>query len=351
MTRRSGRRRAARRATRAATSSACPGSATACVATRASRPPCRARSCAACSGVGERARSASESLAQRKDEPWHTSASSGSATSAARSRRTWSPTGTRSTVYDTDAGRRAAAIAAGAHGAARRRGGGARERDHVHVAADAGDVRARWRRSGWRAPRRARSWSISPPTRRRLVRASAARLAAAGRHLLEAPLTGGAPGAQARMLVFMVGGDAAVVRARAAAARAARARHLSRRRARARQRRQAGQQPDGVLRHLGLARRARGRGQGGHRPAHHDRRHPHRRRRQHLHRPHGRGHQRARPADAVLARAGRQGRRPAARRRARARRADAGRRRRSRRRSSPPSAPASASATSPTSSS
>jgi 3-hydroxyisobutyrate dehydrogenase-like beta-hydroxyacid dehydrogenase len=42
------------------------------------------------------------------------------------------------------------------------------------------------------------------------VRAIGARLAAAGRHLLEAPLTGGAPGAQARMLVFMVGGDAAV---------------------------------------------------------------------------------------------------------------------------------------------
>jgi len=43
------------------------------------------------------------------------------------------------------------------------------------------------------------------------VRAIGARLAAAGRHLIEAPLTGGAPGAQARMLVFMVGGDATVV--------------------------------------------------------------------------------------------------------------------------------------------
>jgi 3-hydroxyisobutyrate dehydrogenase-like beta-hydroxyacid dehydrogenase len=43
------------------------------------------------------------------------------------------------------------------------------------------------------------------------VREVGARLAAAGRHLLEAPLTGGAPGAQARMLVFMVGGDASVV--------------------------------------------------------------------------------------------------------------------------------------------
>jgi 3-hydroxyisobutyrate dehydrogenase-like beta-hydroxyacid dehydrogenase len=37
-----------------------------------------------------------------------------------------------------------------------------------------------------------------------------ARLQAGGRHLLEAPLTGGAPGAQARMLVFMVGGERAI---------------------------------------------------------------------------------------------------------------------------------------------
>ena len=44
-----------------------------------------------------------------------------------------------------------------------------------------------------------------------MVRAVGTRLSAAGRHLLEAPLTGGAPGAQARMLVFMVGGDAAVL--------------------------------------------------------------------------------------------------------------------------------------------
>lgn len=43
------------------------------------------------------------------------------------------------------------------------------------------------------------------------VRALGARLGAAGCHLLEAPLTGGAPGAQARLLVFMVGGDDAVV--------------------------------------------------------------------------------------------------------------------------------------------
>jgi len=43
-----------------------------------------------------------------------------------------------------------------------------------------------------------------------VVRRLGARVAAAGRHFLEAPLTGGAPGAQARLLVFMVGGDAAV---------------------------------------------------------------------------------------------------------------------------------------------
>jgi 2-hydroxy-3-oxopropionate reductase len=43
------------------------------------------------------------------------------------------------------------------------------------------------------------------------VRALGGRLETAGCHLLEAPLTGGAPGAQARMLVFMVGGDDAVV--------------------------------------------------------------------------------------------------------------------------------------------
>ncbi|HZP40363.1 MAG TPA: NAD(P)-dependent oxidoreductase [Candidatus Binatia bacterium] len=43
-----------------------------------------------------------------------------------------------------------------------------------------------------------------------VIRAVGARVAAAGRHLLEAPLTGGTPGAKARMLVFMVGGERAV---------------------------------------------------------------------------------------------------------------------------------------------
>lgn len=43
------------------------------------------------------------------------------------------------------------------------------------------------------------------------IRTVGAQLAARGRHLVEAPLTGGAPGAQARMLVFMIGGDAEAV--------------------------------------------------------------------------------------------------------------------------------------------
>jgi 3-hydroxyisobutyrate dehydrogenase-like beta-hydroxyacid dehydrogenase len=43
-----------------------------------------------------------------------------------------------------------------------------------------------------------------------VVQRVGARIAAAGRHLLECPLTGGAPGAQARMLVFMVGGEPVV---------------------------------------------------------------------------------------------------------------------------------------------
>lgn len=42
------------------------------------------------------------------------------------------------------------------------------------------------------------------------VRALAARVASRGCDLLEAPLTGGAPGAQRRLLVFLVGGDAPV---------------------------------------------------------------------------------------------------------------------------------------------
>ncbi len=49
--------------------------------------------------------------------------------------------------------------------------------------------------------------STNAPT---MVRALGVRCAAAGKHFLECPLTGGAPGAQARMLVFMVGGEPAI---------------------------------------------------------------------------------------------------------------------------------------------
>ena len=42
------------------------------------------------------------------------------------------------------------------------------------------------------------------------VRAVGARLKSEGCHLLESPLTGGAPGAKARMLVFMIGGESTV---------------------------------------------------------------------------------------------------------------------------------------------
>ena len=117
--------------------------------------------------------------------------------------------------------------------------------------------------------------------------------------------------------------------------------------ARARQHGEAGEQPARVHVHLGLARGAGGRGQGGHRPAHHDRRRARGRRRQLLHRPHGGGHQRARPADAVRARPRRQGRRPAPRRGARGRRAGAGRGAGGAGARRPRSAPASASAISP----
>lgn len=50
--------------------------------------------------------------------------------------------------------------------------------------------------------------STNAPAR---VRRLGERIAAAGCHLVDAPLSGGAPGAQARMLMFMVGGDDSAV--------------------------------------------------------------------------------------------------------------------------------------------
>ena len=60
---------------------------------------------------------------------------------------------------------------------------------------------------GGARPRRARCCSSCPPRSPDGNRALAAQLAASGHHFVEAPLTGGAIGAQNRGLVFMVGGD------------------------------------------------------------------------------------------------------------------------------------------------
>ena len=143
-----------------------------------------------------------------------------------------------------------------------------------------------------------------------VVRELGERLAGSGHHLVEAPLTGGAIGAEKRMLVFMVGGDDEPVARVLPGARAARARHVPRRRARSRQHDEAAQQPhrlhDDVgqprgpgLGHQGGDRGPEGRGD----PAHG-------RGVELLHRPPGRDDRRAGPADAVRAGAGRQGRRP-----------------------------------------
>jgi 3-hydroxyisobutyrate dehydrogenase-like beta-hydroxyacid dehydrogenase len=112
-------------------------------------------------------------------------------------------------VFDTDGGRRAALAAKGAQAAA----------SSAAVAAESAitftslptpsvfdAVAAEWL-SGAGADAVLVDLSTNAPA---TVRTVGARLAAAGRHLLEAPLTGGAPGAQARMLVFMVGGEPAV---------------------------------------------------------------------------------------------------------------------------------------------
>jgi 3-hydroxyisobutyrate dehydrogenase-like beta-hydroxyacid dehydrogenase len=112
-------------------------------------------------------------------------------------------------VYDVDAARVAALVAAGGAAAT----GAAAVAQQAEVTflslpspAIMEAVAADWLR-GARAGNVLVDLSTNAPA---AVRAAGTRVAAAGCHLLEAPLTGGAPGAQARMLVFMVGGDAAV---------------------------------------------------------------------------------------------------------------------------------------------
>ena len=159
------------------------------------------------------------------------------------------------------------------------------------------------------------------------VRELGGRVVASGREFLECPLTGGAPGARMRMLVFICGGEPSTYERRRAAPRRARAGPLSPRAARLRQRRQAREQPDGVHGDLGLVGRARDRRASRHRPARPRRHDADGRRHELLHRADGRGHQRTRAPARVRARPRGQGRRPAARRRARRRRPRAGRRR------------------------
>lgn len=113
------------------------------------------------------------------------------------------------TVFDTDGGRQAALHAAGARGAADV-GEVARASEITFTSLPTPSVfdavATEWL-EGAAADDILVDLSTNAPA---MVRAVGARLKAAGRNLLEAPLTGGAPGAQARMLVFMVGGDLAV---------------------------------------------------------------------------------------------------------------------------------------------
>ena len=117
--------------------------------------------------------------------------------------------GHRVAVFDVDPARPAALAASGAHAVAGA-AAVARQSEITFTSLPSPSVfeavAAEWA-SGAAADTILVDLSTNAPA---LVRAVGARMQAAGRHLLEAPLTGGAPGAQARKLVFMVGGDAAV---------------------------------------------------------------------------------------------------------------------------------------------
>jgi 3-hydroxyisobutyrate dehydrogenase-like beta-hydroxyacid dehydrogenase len=114
--------------------------------------------------------------------------------------------GHRVAVYDTDPARVRAAVAAGARAAGSPAEVGAAS-EVTFLSLPTPDVMeaaaAAWLEGAARDAILVDLTTNAPAT----VRAVGARLGAVGRHLLECPLTGGAPGAQARMLVFMVGGD------------------------------------------------------------------------------------------------------------------------------------------------
>ena len=211
-------------------------------------------------------------------------------------------------VYDVDA----AAMAAidGRHGRRRRGVGGPGGRRHPAVAAHARRRGRRWPPPGRPRRRRVPSWSTCRRTARPSCASWGRRWPASGHHLVEAPLTGGAIGAEKRMLVFMVGGDDEPVgRVLPVLEPLGRATfHVGP--ARARQHHEAAQQPHRLHHDLGQPRGAGHGDQGGHRGAEGGRDPAHRGGVELLHRPPGRDHRRARPADAVRAGAGGEGRRP-----------------------------------------
>ena len=113
------------------------------------------------------------------------------------------------TVHDADPARVAVLTAAGAHGADDAAGVAAAA-DVTLASLPTPDVVERVV-DAWLPAARPDAVFVDLSTNApAMVRRLGERVAAAGRHFLEAPLTGGAPGAQGRMLVFMVGGDAAV---------------------------------------------------------------------------------------------------------------------------------------------
>ena len=133
------------------------------------------------------------------------------------------------------------------------------------------------------------------------IRALGGRVVASGREFLECPLTGGAPGARMRMLVFICGGDVATYeRVGPLLDTIGRARfHLGP--LGCGNVGQAREQPDGVHRDVGVARGARGRRPPRHRPARPRRHDADGRRDELLHRAHGRGiNERGRPAEFAL---------------------------------------------------
>jgi len=119
--------------------------------------------------------------------------------------------GHRMSVYDVDEGRAAPLVAAGAT-RAESPGAVATAADWTFLSLPSPAVMAavaeQWLEGAAGSGKVLIDLTTNSPA---TVRAVGARLAAGGSRLLEAPVTGGAPGARARQLVFIVGGDAELV--------------------------------------------------------------------------------------------------------------------------------------------